>query len=223
MIWDWSYAWHILPMILRGAVVTIEATLLGTALSALLGLVWAALQLTQSKFVGWAALGLTEFIRDTPLLIQIYFVFYVMPTFGLTLSPLTAGVLALGINYSAYVSEIYRAGLGSVPKGQWEAARALNLGHSRTFFAIILPQAIPPVLPALGNNLIAMFKDTPLLYTITVAEMMERAIAIGDATFRYLEPITIVGLLFLLMSLVSSAGVNLLAKRMANLAGGRTS
>ncbi len=117
------------------------------------------------------------------------------------------GVLALGLHYSTYCSEVYRAGLENIPRGQWEAAIALNLGPLRTFKDIIVPQAIPPIVPALGNYLIAMFKDTPLLSFIAVVEIMQEAKIIGSEWYVFREPITIVGLFFLLMSLVAAIGV----------------
>jgi polar amino acid transport system permease protein len=107
--------------------------------------------------------GIVEFIRSTPLLIQIFFIYFVFPEFGVTLNALTAGIMALGLHYGTYCSEVYRAGIEGVPRGQWEAATALNLSPYDTFKDIIIPQAIPPVVPALGNYLVALFKETPLL------------------------------------------------------------
>jgi polar amino acid transport system permease protein len=124
-------------------------------------------------------------------------------------------VAALGLHYSAYTSEVYRAGIDSVPRGQWEAAIALNLSPYRTFRSIILPQAIPPILPALGNYLVAMFKDTPLLAAITVNELLQSAKLIGAERFRYLEPLTMVGLLFLVASLASAHFIRILEARVA--------
>ena len=145
-----------------------------------------------------------EFVRSTPLLVQLYFLFYLLPGLGLKLSPLVTGVLALGIHYAAYCSEVYRAGIEGVPQGQWEAATALNLTSGRTFKDIILPQAIPPVVPALGNYLVAMFKDTPLLSAITVVELLQQSKLIGSQYFRYTEPMTMVGVMFLVLSLIAA-------------------
>jgi polar amino acid transport system permease protein len=159
-------------------------------------------------------------VRSTPLLVQIYFLFYVLPEAGLRLSPLAAGVAALGIHYAAYCSEVYRAGIESVPRGQWEAAAALNLGRWRTLRAVIIPQALPPVVPALGNYLVAMFKDTPLLSAITVLELLQTAKLIGAETFRYVEPLTLVGALFLVLSLASAAVIGLVERRLRPRDGG---
>jgi polar amino acid transport system permease protein len=211
---DWEFTWRILPELLRGLVVTVQATVLGMLVALALGLLWAVLQRSHSPGVAGATRVVVDFVRNTPLLVQIYFFFYVMPDLGLTLPPLTTGVLALGLHYSAYTAEIYRAGLEAVPRGQWEAAAALDLSARQTLRHVILPQAIPPVVPALGNRFIALFKDTPMLSAITVLELLQRAKIIGSESFRYLEPITLVGLLFLLLSLASAWAVQRLENRL---------
>lgn len=207
MIFDWGYAWDIAPRLAEGLAVTIQATVLGMAVALTLGLVLALARRSRYRLLAWPTGALVEFVRSTPLLVQIYFLFYVLPDAGLRLSPLATGVLALGVHYAAYCSEVYRAGLESVPKGQWEAAAALNLGRWRAMRDIIIPQAIPPVVPALGNYLVAMFKDTPLLSAITVLEVLQAAKLTGSETFRYVEPLTLVGALFLVLSLLSAAGI----------------
>jgi polar amino acid transport system permease protein len=210
-LWDWSYVAEILPVLAGAAVVTIEATLIGFALAAVIGLVLAILRFAVPA-LSWPVAALVEFIRSTPLLIQIFFLFFVFPEFGIVLDAFTAGVLALGLHYGAYCSEVYRAGLEAVPRGQWEAAIALNLGQTTTFRDIILPQALPPIVPALGNYLVALFKETPLLSAIAVLELMQTAKILGSETFRYNEPITLVGLFFLAMSLVSAAAIRLVER-----------
>lgn len=204
MLWDWNYTLEILPDLLKAAMITIEATLLGFVLAAVLGLVLAILRML-GPFVAGPVSIFIEVVRSTPLLIQIFFLYFVLPKFGVALDAFTAGVLALGVHYATYCSEVYRAGIDSIPRGQWEASTALNLGLATTFKDIILPQAIPPVVPALGNYLVALFKETPLLSAIAVLELMQTAKIMGSETFRYTEPITLVGLLFLVMSLVSAA------------------
>ncbi len=216
MTFDWSFAVSILPNLIQALWVTLQATFVGMSLALLLGLVWAILRRSKNSLLSKTSTLIIEFIRSTPLLVQIYFLFYVAPNFGITLSPFFTGILALGLHYSAYTSEVYRAGIEGIPKGQWEAALAINLGSFRTWKAIILPQAIPPVIPALGNYLIAMFKDTPLLAAITVMELLQTAKLIGAETFRYLEPLTLVGLLFLVVSLISSRFIQKLERRFAN-------
>jgi len=202
-MFDWAYAWEILPDLLRGFMVTVQVTLLGMLLALILGLVWAVL-IRSRRLVRLPVFWFVQFIRSTPLLVQIFFLFFVLPDFGLVMSPLVAGVLALGLHYSTYTAEVYRAGIEGVPRGQWEAARALNLSRRHTWRAIILPQALPPVIPALGNYLIAMFKDTPMLAAITVLELLQTAKLTGSEHFRYLEPLTLAGVLFLIVSLIAS-------------------
>jgi len=204
MIWDWAYAFEIIPQLAWAAVVTIEATFIGFLIAATLGLVLALLRIAFPR-TAWPISMAVELIRSTPLLIQIFFIYFVFPSFGIVLDALTAGILALGIHYAAYCSEVYRAGFDNIHRGQWEAAIALNLGSWTTFRDVIIPQAIPPVIPALGNYLVALFKETPLLSAIAVLELMQTAKIMGSETFRYTEPITLVGLFFLAMSLISAA------------------
>ena len=204
---DWAYVVEILPLLLQAARVTIAATLLGFSLAAVLGLLLALGRMSHQPWIAWPVSGLVEFIRSTPLLIQIFFMFFVLPKFGLTMPAFLTGVLALGIHYSSYCAEVYRAGLENIPRGQWEAALALNLSPSRTYQDIIIPQAIPPVVPALGNYLVALFKETPLLSAIAVLELMQTAKILGSEYFRYLEPITLVGLFFLILSVLSAAAI----------------
>ncbi len=208
-MWDWTFALEILPVLARAAIVTVQATALGFVIAALLGLLLASIRLA------WPGAGivvaiLVELVRSTPLLIQIFFLFFVLPKAGIVLDAFTAGVLAIGLHYAAYCSEVYRSGFENVPRGQWEASIALNLSPWTTFKDIILPQALPPVVPALGNYLIALFKETPLLSAIAVVELMQRAKIIGSETFRYTEPVTMVGLFFLVMSLVSAVMIRVL-------------
>jgi polar amino acid transport system permease protein len=203
--WDWSLTFRALPALLSGLYVTVEATIIGMAVALVLGLLWAMLRRSSLRLLSWPAGVLVEFVRSTPLLVQLYFLFFWLPETGLRISALATGILGLGLHYSAYTSEVYRAGINAVDRGQWEAARALNLSRSRTFFRIIFPQALRPIWPSLGNYLIAMFKDTPLLSAITVIDMLQAAKIIGSTNARYLEPITLVGIFFLGLSLLSAA------------------
>ena len=204
-IWDWAYAVEAFPLLAEASLITLQATALGFLVALTVGLLFALGRMVGPTWFRLAVGGLVEFIRSTPLLIQIFFLYYVLPEFGLTLDAMPTGVLALGLHYGAYCSEVYRAGLANVPKGQWEASIALNLSSWTTFKDVILPQAIPPVVPALGNYLVALFKETPLLSVIAVLELMQTAKILGSETFRYVEPITLVGLFFLVFSLISAA------------------
>ncbi|MDF1598670.1 ectoine/hydroxyectoine ABC transporter permease subunit EhuD [Mesorhizobium sp. YIM 152430] len=207
--WRWDFTWEILPRLLAATGNTLLAAGLGYAIAVVLGLVLALAQRTPLTVLTVAVREMVEFIRSTPLVLQIFFVFYVGPQFGIRLSPWTAGMIAIGLHYAAYLSEVYRGGLESVPKGQWEAARSLNLSTGRTYFRVILPQALPPSLAGMGNYLVGIFKDTPMLSVIGVAELMHTANAIGSQTYRFLEPFTLVGIIFLLISLPTAAAIRL--------------
>lgn len=212
--WDttngWLFAASILPILLRGLAVTVQATVVGFAVAAVLGLVLAALKAARSPLISWPARALTEFLRDTPLLVQLFFLYYVLPEYGILLPAFLTGALALGVQYSAYMSEVYRAGLESVAKGQLEAARALDISPARTFCLIILPQALPRIIPALGNYLVSIMKDVPVLSVVSVLEMLKVAQIIGDRSFHYVIPLSMVGLLYLVMTLIASSGVRYL-------------
>lgn len=215
-MWSWETASEVLPLLLSGLWITLSAVLWGMLLALALGLVWALLQRSTRRPVVRPVRALVEFVRSTPLLVQLYCLYYfLLPAIGVRAAPLTVGSVALGLHFSAYTSEVYRAGIESVPNEQWDATTALNLTRWQAYRHVILPQAIPPVIPALGNYLIAMFKETPLLSAITVVEMLQRALNFGAVHFRYLEPLTLVGALFLVVSLLSGAVVRLLERRLA--------
>jgi polar amino acid transport system permease protein len=216
VIWDWHFAGKILPDLLRGLVVTVEATLLGYAVALVLGLVWAVLRRSPSRIVNQVVRWVVEFIRSTPLLVQLFFLFFALPSLGLTFSALVTGVIGLGVHYSSYTAEVYRAGIADVPAGQWEAATALNLPRRRVWLGVVLPQAVRKVIPTLGNYLIAMFKDSPLLLAITVPEMLHSAYEVGARSLRFLEPMTIVGVLFVIVSVLSSLLLRRLEMRYGN-------
>ncbi|MDH0682478.1 MULTISPECIES: ectoine/hydroxyectoine ABC transporter permease subunit EhuD [Achromobacter] len=220
-IFDWSFALGILPTLGSALVITIQATVLGMLVAVTLGLVLAMLRRSKLRIVSLPTAFFIEFVRSTPLLVQMYFLFYVLPLTGAQMSPLMTGIVALGLHYATYCAEVYRAGIEAVPRGQWEAATALNMSRWRTTVGVVLPQAIPPVVPALGNYLVAMFKDTPLLSAITVVELLQQSKMIGSATFRYTEPLTLVGLLFLALSLVAAWGVRGLEARLQRFGGKR--
>ncbi|MEF3125078.1 ectoine/hydroxyectoine ABC transporter permease subunit EhuD [Rhizobium leguminosarum] len=217
MEWDWDFVWQIMPTLLEGFKITLLATILGAAVAMIVGLALAIARRSPvagiSRTVGFVA----EFIRGTPLLVQLYFIFYVLPDIGIRLAPLVAGVIGMGIHYATYTAEVYRAGIENVPRGQWEAAKATNLSTRQAWIHVILPQAIPPMIPALANYFIAMFKETPLLSAITVLELMNQAKSIANSNYRYIEPMTLVGVLFLVISLISVVGLRWLEERYARM------
>ena len=212
--WNWDFTWTILPRLLAATGNTLMAAGIGYAIALVLGLGLALGQRT-----GWRPLTLVvreilEFIRSTPLVLQIFFIFYVGPEIGITLSPWVAGMTAIGLHYSAYLSEVYRAGIEAVPKGQWEACRALNMTTRDTYLRIVLPQALPHAIPGMGNYLVGIFKDTPMLSVIGVTELMQTANSIGSETYRFLEPYTLVGVIFLALSLPTASLVRRLELRL---------
>jgi polar amino acid transport system permease protein len=214
--WDtttWlTYTNSILPIILIGLTVTLKAAAAGFAIALVLGLVFALLRRSRVVAISWTTAFVVEFLRDTPLLVQLFFLYYVLPDFGVVLPAFLTGAIALGLQYAAYTSEVYRGGIEAVARGQWEAATALNLTRMQAYRDIIIPQAIPRIVPAMGNYLVAMIKETPVLSVVTVMEMMGLANMIGERTFEYLVPLTLVGLIFLLLTLICSAGLHRLQK-----------
>jgi len=202
--WRWEFVWEIMPRLIQATGNTLIAAGMGYSIALVFGLVLALGQRTSSRMLTVVVREFVEFIRSTPLLLQIFFLFYVGPQFGITLSPWVTGMTAIGLHYSCYLSEVYRGGIECVPKGQWEAAKALNMTMLQTYKRIVIPQAIPPALAGLGNYLVGIFKDTPLLSVIGVAELMHTANAVGSESYRFLEPYTMVGIIFLIISLPSA-------------------
>lgn len=198
---------------MEGLAVTVEATLGGYAIALLVGLGLALGRRSRIRPVRTACGLYVDFMRCTPLLVQLYFAFYVLPSFGVRFEALTTGILVLGLNIGAYVSEIYRAGIEAVPVGQWEAARSLGLSPLPVWGRVVLPQALPPMLPPLGNVLIGLFKETPLLAAITVIDVFGAANNIAGRTYRYTEPYTVAALMLLAVSLISAMLVRRMERR----------
>lgn len=215
MNWSWKFVAEITPNLLAGFRVTILVTIVAYIAALVIGLIFTLVKMSPYKPFRLSIHLFSESIRRTPLLVQLYFLFYVLPDFGIVLSPLTAGIIGLAVHNATYISEVYRAGIDNVPLGQWEAAKASNLTRGQTWRNIVLPQAIPPMVAPLGNYLIAMFKESALLSAITVLEFMGAAMAEADYHYRYLEPITIVAIGFLVASLVSAAAIKLLETRLS--------
>ena len=205
--WRWDFAIEILPQMLMATLNTIMAAGIGYAIAAIVGLLFLLGQRTQFKIVNVINREIVEFIRSTPLLIQLFFVYFVLPQFGITLSAWVCGMITIGLHFGTYLSEVYRGALEGVPKTQWEACRALNFTTFYTYRRIVLPQAFPIAIPGMGNYLVGIFKDTPLLSTIGVAELFHAATAVGGYHYRYLEPYTIVGIIFLILSVPAAMGI----------------
>ncbi|PBB77805.1 ectoine/hydroxyectoine ABC transporter permease subunit EhuD [Mesorhizobium sp. WSM3879] len=209
--WDWTYVWEALPYLCRGAIITVQATLLGFAIALVLGLVLALIRQSPNRYVSKALAEIVEFIRSTPLLLQVFFIYFVGPQYGIVIPAWMAGIGVLGIHYATYCSEVYRAGILAVKEGQWEACTALNLSRQRAWHAIILPQAIPPIVPGLGNYFVGMFKETPTLAAVAILEMLQQAKKFGAEHYRYTEAIIMAGFFFLVFSLVASAILQLVS------------
>jgi polar amino acid transport system permease protein len=207
MAWRWDFAFEILPQLLWGAVYTLMAAGIGYLLAVFIGLIFMIGQRTPFYVLNRITREVVEFFRSTPLLVQLFFVFYVAPQFGIKFSAWNAAMLTIGLHYGTYLSEVYRGAIEAVPKQQWEACKALNLSIFRTYGRIILPQALPVALPGMGNYLVGIIKDTPMLATIGVVELMQSANTVGSLTYRFLEPYTMVGVIFLIISLPTAFGL----------------
>ncbi|MFS0749068.1 ectoine/hydroxyectoine ABC transporter permease subunit EhuD [Oceanobacillus sp. 1P07AA] len=196
-----------LPYVLDGIWVTIGLTFASFAFALIFGFVWTFLRRVPNRPFNFIVTWIMEFIRSTPPIVQLFFIFYALPTLpviGVSLPPFLCGVIGLGVHFSTYIGEIYRSGIESVDKGQWEASKALNFSTWDKWKKIVLPQAIPPTIPMLGNYFIIMFKEVPLASTITVAGIMSMARSYGSEHWSYVEPLTIVGIIFLVLSLPSA-------------------
>ncbi|AYV25686.1 Arginine transport system permease protein ArtQ [Streptomyces sp. ADI95-16] len=210
-MWSWETAREGLPVVLNGFGITLLATVLGSAVAMLLGLVLAVALRTPTRWVTLPLRVITDFVRSTPLMIQLFAAWVLVPG----LNALTLGIAVLGIHYATYTCEVYRAGIDAVPRGQWEACTALSLPRRRVWRAVVLPQAVRNVLPALGNYVISMFKETPFLSVIAVQEMVHRANEYGSVHFAYLEAFTLAATVFLLASYPTSVLMRRLEKRLA--------
>ena len=197
-----------LPLLLRGALVTVQLTVLSMLLAVALGLPIALLRLSQPWPLRLLATAYVEFFRGIPVLLLLTFLYFGLPTLGarygleswLNLSAYAAAIIGFGLNYAAYESEIYRAGISSIPVGQWEAAASLGMSPVLTFRRIILPQAIRVILPPMTNDFIALFKDTSLVSVIAVVELTKQYQILAKSSMRYLELGLATALLYLVMS-----------------------
>lgn len=207
-------AQEFLPILAQGLQLTLIVTFGSLALATLLGLVWALMRVSG---VGWlAAFAKTavNVIRGVPVIVQLFYIYFVMPDFGVTLSAVQAAIIGLGIAYSAYQSENFRAGIEAVDRGQIEAAQTLGMGWGMTMRRVILPQAFRIVLPPYGNLVIMMLKDSSQASTITVAELALQGKLIAASTFKNTSVFTLVALLYLAMCLPLMWLVGQMEKRM---------
>lgn len=210
-----------LPLLLHGAWITIQITVLGMLLAVALGLPIALMRMGRSRLLRTMATSYVEFFRGIPVLLLLFFLYYGLPSIGamcgisslLSLSAFTVAVVGFGLNYAAYEAEVYRAGIGSIPIGQWEAAASLGMSPALTFRRIILPQAIRVILPPMTNDFIALFKDTSVVSVIAVVELTKQYQILAKSSNRYLEIGLVTAVLYLAMSVPMGRVARRLEKR----------
>lgn len=215
--WSWDIFFDAFPTVLEGLGLTFGLTIACYLFALIFGFLWTLVARIPIAPIRWVFAVIKEFIRSTPPLVQLFFLYYawpVIPVVGVTLDPFVSAMIGLGFHYSTYIGEVYRSGIENVDTGQWEASRALNFSTRQKWTRIILPQAIPPTIPMLGNYLIIMFKEVPLASTVGVSGILFMANEFGSHYWKYLEPISIVAILFLVLSYPSAILIKKLEKKM---------
>ncbi|MDA8052099.1 MAG: ectoine/hydroxyectoine ABC transporter permease subunit EhuD [Rhodospirillales bacterium] len=203
------------PDLWTGTKITVSLTFASMAVALVIGLVLALARVSsRRRLLALPATVFVELIRGSPLLLQLFYIFYVFPFFGLRLGKFEAGILGLAINYGAYLSEVFRAGIEAVDKGQWEAAGALGLSRPLALRLVILPQAIRIVIPPIGNYFISLFKDTALVSTISIPELIFTGQLIAADTFKYLQVYSFIFVIYLIISYPASRGVAWFERRL---------
>ncbi|MDX8499782.1 ectoine/hydroxyectoine ABC transporter permease subunit EhuC [Mesorhizobium sp. VK4C] len=202
-----------LPGLLQGALLTIEIAILGSLLAIVMGVLAALARMYGAAPLRWLATVYVEIFRGTSALVQLFWLFFVLPQFGITLNAFLVAVLALGLNVGAYGSEVVRGAIQSVARGQWEAGTALNMSRSQMLRRIILPQAFIAMIPPWGNLFIELLKATALVSLITLTDLAFKAQQMNQTTFKTIPIFTLVLLMYLAMSLVVSIGMRLLERR----------
>lgn len=187
------------PILLEGAWATILVTLGSLILSTVLGLVWALMRISGNRWLDRTAIVFINFIRGVPIIVQLFYIYFVMPDFGVSLTAMQAAIIGLGIAYSAYQAENFRAGIEAIDHGQVEAAQSIGMGWVLTMRRVILPQAFRIVLPPYGNTMIMMLKDSSQASTITVAELALQGKLIAASTFKNTTVFSLVAIFYLLM------------------------
>jgi ectoine/hydroxyectoine ABC transporter permease protein EhuD len=201
-----DFMWRLLP----AAAATIGITCVTMVIALMWGLVLAIARLSRRRALRWPANAYVELFRGTPLLLQVFYVYFVLPNFGIRLDPIVAGVTAISLNYAAYLSEVYRSGFESIPRGQLEAAAALGMSRRSSMRDVVLPQMIRVAIPPLGNYFIGLFKDTALLSTISIVELTFASRLLSASTFQYVPIYTAAFILYFLISFPASLGIRAL-------------
>ncbi|GEC55485.1 polar amino acid transport system permease protein [Bradyrhizobium japonicum] len=189
------------PILLQGVWLTIVVTVGSLLLSTVLGLVWALMRVSGIRILVGFSAALINVIRGIPIIVLLFYIYFVMPDFGIALSALQAAIIGLGIAYSAYQAENFRAGIEAIDKGQIEAAQTIGMGWWLTMRRVVLPQAVRIILPPYGNIMIMMLKDSSQASTITVAELALQGKLIASSTFKNTSVFTLVALMYLTMSI----------------------
>jgi polar amino acid transport system permease protein len=211
--WHWEVLWQSLPILLEGVRITVLASVVTMLAALVLGLVVALARMAGGP-LGVLAYVYVEFFRNSPQLMVVVWVFTVLPLVtGITLSPLLSGIVALALNVAAFVAEVYRAGITSIPAGQAQAAMALGMTRAQLYRRVLLPQAIARVIPPLGSYWVSLFKDTSLLAVIGVAELMYQGRLVSTDTYRPVEILTGVALIYYVLAYPQSLVVNYLFRR----------
>lgn len=214
MSFDWSLIWDNIPILLQGAVITIQITVMAVGCGFFIGMIAALVNLSRFKIVRLLVKCYVELFRGTPLLVQIFMIYFALPmVIGQSINPYVAAVTACSINSGAYVSEIFRAGIQSIDKGQMEAGRSLGFTWAQTMRYIVMPQAFKAIIPPLGNEFIAMMKDTSLVSVIGFEELTRRGQLIIARTYGSFEIWTAVAIIYLIMTLSISQLVAFLERR----------
>jgi polar amino acid transport system permease protein len=210
----WDIFVQYLPDLLHGLRLTLIMSALGMTVAVTLGLAVAVVRLLKIPVLAQIAAFFVFFFRNTPLLVQLFFLFYVLPDLGLVIDAFPIGVFSLGTYYGAYTAEVYRGGFKSVPREQWETGTSLRFSQWQVLRLVIIPQAVRPVVPVLGNYLISMFKESALLSTITIYELFGTARLLSSLTFEYATLFTATAFLYLCISYPSSIAMRSLERRL---------
>lgn len=197
---DFSLVKEYLPFMYKAAIVTLELTVISIAIGLVFGLVLALMRISKIKIVSLLAAFYLWVIRGTPMLVQLFLVYYGLPQIGIELTPFISAVLALGMNAAAYIAEIYRGGILSVSKGQLEAAEALGMTYMTMMKVIIMPQALRVSAPSLGNQAIMMLKDSSLASLVTVSELMMVSQRFASTNFAFIEFYIVAAAFYLIMT-----------------------
>lgn len=204
-----------LPILLKGSIMTIELTVITVILGSILGIIFALFKLSKNKIIYSLASFYIWIFRGTPLLLQLFFFYYGLPMLGIELNPMSAAVIGLGLNCGAYMAEIIRGGIISIDKGQFEATKALGFSYIQSMRRVILPQAYRRLIPPVGNMFIGTLKDTSLVSSIAMVELMRSAQQMYATTFKPIEIFTSAACIYLIMTTIFTGVFSILEKKLS--------